>query len=80
MNASRLPLPVLHAAVVLLWAVLLGASWLVCGKLASARAPDAHLTLPRPELPAAALQPARGPNGLAQCPPAQLLSDARSAR
>ena len=77
MNASRLPLPVLHAAVVLLWAVLLGASWLVCGELAPASAPGARLTLPRPELPTAALAPAQGSAGLTQCPPAQLLSRAR---
>jgi hypothetical protein len=84
MNASRPPLPVLHLAVVLLWAVLLGASWLVCGRLAPASSTGARLTLPRPELPAAALGTARGAQGLTQCPPAslppELLSDARSAR
>lgn len=84
MKPTRLPPPVLHLAVVLLWAVLLGASWLVCGELAPAALTQGRVTLPQPELPASALLPARGAGVPAQCPPAQapaaLLSDARSAR
>lgn len=86
MKPTRLPLPALHAAVVLFWAVLLGASWLVCTRLA-----------PAPAAPAAVHLPVTSAAGLVQCaegltatakrrlplvkpPPVELLSDARSAR
>ncbi|HET9451058.1 MAG TPA: hypothetical protein VFO83_09265 [Aggregicoccus sp.] len=69
MKPSRLPLPALHVAVVLLWAALLGASaFIVRGGRATASATFASAGAPKREpAPALLACPARSDAALEQC-------------